>query len=176
MRKFITVSLAAFAAILMSGTLAAQQADSLVSQPFGEDRAVDKLSERNGFSSKAMDLEIVLADEKTNYGGLQFTIKYDPSIGAVDVGSCLAGVPESHLGAFTACTVLEDRNEIRVAITDIGKNRLIPAGLLGVIGISASKPVSASSFRITTFEALDTEGSTVRSIGGSEVIELGRLQ
>lgn len=127
-------------------------------------------------ASSSMDLEIVLADSQVAYGGLQFTIQYDGRIGDVDVDSCLAGIPETHQGAFTACTVLQDRNQIRVSIADLGKNRVIPAGLLGVIGLSASAPISASAARLGGFEALDTSGNVVSGGSGADVIRLNRIQ
>jgi len=162
------------ACLVLSFTAAAlaQQANEIGASS-GASESRDAPPER---ASQSMDLEIVLADSQIAYGGLQFTIHYDGRIGDVDVDSCLAGIPETHQGAFTACTVLADRNQIRVAITDIGKNRPIPAGLLGVIGLSASAPITSSALRVQGFQALDTSGDVVAGRSGSDVIRLNRIQ
>jgi hypothetical protein len=126
--------------------------------------------------SGSLDLEIELADNEVAFGGLQFQVHYDERITGVVVDSCLAGIPETHVGAFTSCDVLPDRNEIRVVITDLGKNRLIPAGLLGVITLKANGPVPADAIAVRGFQALDTEGESMIRAEGGEYIRLRQIR
>ena len=172
MRINYITAMAACLAVSFSAAAVAQQANEITANS----RAFESGAAPAERASGSMDLEIILADSQVAYGGLQFTIHYDGKIGNINVDSCLAGIPETHQGSFTACTVLQDRNQIRVAITDIGKNRAIPAGLLGVIGLRASAPFSSSAVRVGGFEALDTSGDSVAGRSGSDVIRLNRIQ
>lgn len=126
---------------------------------------------------RPLDFAIMLEDDQTKFGGLQFQIHYDEGIEAVSVNSCLGGIPETHIGAFTSCDVLADRNEVRVVITDLGKNRLIPPGLLGVIRLQADgRDLSPGDVSVKEFQALDTKGNSILRPNGGKFIQIRQIQ
>lgn len=168
-----TTACALAGAVLAAGSVTAQISGDELRDMASAGQAKDALMPgQDGM----LDLEIVLAEGSIDFGGLQFQIHYDERIRGVQVESCLAGIPETHVGAFTSCDVLPDRNEIRVVITDLGKNRRIPAGLLGVIQLSATGPVPADAIAIKGFQSLDTKGESMIRPDGSEFIRLRQIR
>ena len=152
----------------------AQESFEISERGIGNNRG--DVSDRQSRSPQSVDLEVLLMDSDQVYGGLQFRFKYDNRIEHVSVDSCLGGVPDTHMGSFTACTVLPEKNEIRVTISDLGKNREIPAGLLGIISVDSSGPISEADFEFLGFEALDVSGNLVASGNGADIIQLKPVQ
>lgn len=80
--------------------------------------------------------------------GLQFDVNYDPSTHLPSLDRCLAGLPDSHKGAFATCKALPEKSMVRVVVMDLGRNRLLPSGsVLGTISFqrAAKSALSASS-------------------------------
>jgi len=82
--------------------------------------------------------------------GLQFDVNYNPETYIPSLERCLAGLPESHKGAFATCKALPEKSMVRVVVMDLGRNRLLPSNsVLGTIEFSRTKTrksvLSASS-------------------------------
>jgi len=66
--------------------------------------------------------------------GLQFDVNYDPKTHTPLLDQCLAGLPESHKGAFATCKALPEKSMVRVVVMDLGRNRILPSdSILGTI-------------------------------------------
>lgn len=120
----------------------------------------EKGSSKGGYSAS---YELILNKSDISFGGLQFKINLPDSVKGVNMNACLAGVPESHIGAFTSCDYLPKFNEIRVVMTDLGMNREIPNGLLGVIDLMSTKRLKSNDIHISQLQALDVNGKSIIS-------------
>lgn len=116
-----------------------------------------------------------LKDTDVDFGGVQFQLVFDPSVHNLSSGSCLDGVPDSHKGQFTTCNVIPEKGIVQLLISDIGENRLLPPGLLGVMEFN-SKGNSKTGFEVKDFQALDTEGNSIMEMNASKFIDIEVIQ
>lgn len=136
----------------------------------------DKSERADKQATRNVVVELSLEASERKFGGLQFEIEYADNIEVVDVDSCLEGVPETHKGAFTACSVLPEKRVIRVVATDIGKLREIPAGLLGIVGLNVAGELQDDSLRIRGLQALTTSGESILRPDKVDVITVREIR
>lgn len=101
---------------------------------------------------------------QTGLSGVQFELRYDKGVRVSSTENCLAGIPDSHKGAFTTCNHFPDRNTILVIVSDIGNSR----ELNGPIGwIEFDSKAGNGGFDISEVVALDTGGKSVGDVSSS---------
>lgn len=128
-------------------------------------------AERSLARSNAGILTINLADLK-NASGVQFQINFSDKVSISDAQSCLDGVPNTHMGAFTTCKVHADKKTILVMVSDIGKTRQLNSEILGFIEYASKGKVTAKDFTVSNLVMMDINGKRIANNSNPVILDL----